>query len=101
MRIGIVCLRFEEAKRIFKEIAGLFASDNKNVKISRSPDEYRIETPFFSVIALPLTDKICGYRFNHIITDVTEEHKSAEDMIRPLISNKAAPITFLSCPPKN
>lgn len=95
IKIGIVYRTFKESKEKFNNITSFFDLNNKDTKLSRNPDGYFLKTPFLYIAAIPLTDKICGMRFDFIFTNARSEiTKEMEDIIVPMLAARNVSIIF-------
>ncbi len=89
MKIGILFPSIEDSKKKFKEIEKCFNVDNINIKVTHCSDEYKLVTPWCSIIApLCKRNNICGYRFDYVITDELDKlpGEFIESIIRPRLS---------------
>lgn len=94
INIGIIYPTFQKAKLVFEEIEKIIPPDNKIVKVSHGADEYAMTTPFFKIWAMPMSDKVRGFRFHHIITDYhdTWTKERFEAIVLPMISAKGTSV---------
>lgn len=88
MKIGIIMSYFEDSKRFFKKIEKVLNFLKIEYKSYHGSDLYELKTQYFIISALSPSDRICGYRFNHVIvnSDMPEEMK--RDIVAPIISTK-------------
>lgn len=95
-KIGICSGTFRQSKLIFKQIEKWIESSHGHYlqqcigKVKHDPDGYEMQIGSSLVMAVPMTDRIRGLRFNKVIIDeyLLVPKEMVENVIRPFLTAK-------------
>lgn len=85
MKIGIALSSFEKSKQLFKKVEGILKDLNIDFKVEHNSDSYILWNKYFRLDAFFPSERICGLRFDHIITDQGLPEEKFRTMILPML----------------
>ncbi len=86
MKIAIALSQWSKSKRVFRAVEKQIIE--LKPKVIHSADYYSLELDDFKLYAIPLTEKLCGWRFDRIITDraAASDDRIMETIIAPMFA---------------
>lgn len=90
MKIAIVFSPFKRSRDLLRKIEKCL-DGNIPFRATHCSDGDSIKTDYFQIDAVPLSDKICGLRYDFVIIDDSISAEDTDYIIRPLISSRIQP----------